>query len=107
MGNVGIGTNAPLTPLTVDNSGTTGTLAGTQALFRDNGAGNAIIALQTKGVRVAWYGLDRSTSTMYWNNDGTGAANALSNAKMVLNSSGNFGLGTTTPGGALTLYGSS
>jgi hypothetical protein len=44
---------------------------------------------------------------MYWNNDGTGGGNALSNARMVLTSTGNFGLGTTTPRGALTLYGAS
>ena len=104
-GFLGIGTTSPITTLTVENRGITGSAAGAQAIFRDTGTGNAIIGLQTKGVRSGWFGLDRSSSTMYWNNDGTGGGNALSNARMVLTSTGNFGLGTTTPGGALTLYG--
>jgi hypothetical protein len=106
-GFLGIGTTSPITTLTVENRGITGSTAGAQAIFRDSGTGNAIIGLQTKGVRSGWFGLDRSSSTMYWNNDGTGGGNALSNARMVLTSTGNFGLGTTTPGGALTLYGAS
>jgi hypothetical protein len=106
-GFLGIGTTSPITTLTVENRGITGSTAGAQAIFRDSGTGNAIIGLQTKGVRSGWFGLDRSSSTMYWNNDGTGGGNALSNARMVLTSTGNFGLGTTTPRGALTLYGAS
>ncbi len=100
-GFVGIGTSSPSTHLTVEGSGITGASNSAQAVFRDSGSGNAIIGLQTQGIRVGWMGMDRATSTMYWANDGTGGGNALSNAKMVLNSSGYVGIGVTAPSSPL------
>ncbi len=106
-GFVGIGTSTPNAKLTVESSGTSGSTAGSQAIFRDSGSGNAIIGLQTQGIRVGWIGMDRTSSTMYWANDGTGGGNALANANMVLTSAGNVGIGLTTPSSPLHVSSSS
>ena len=100
-GNVGIGTSTPGTKLDV-----VGDIRTNVALISDNPFGSAYAAFshRNQGNSVGYALLQHSAGTTYLNarSGSSGIRFRISNAdKMVLASSGNFGIGTTIPGAKL------
>ena len=128
-GNVGIGVTSPNNKLEVDGTiafskngtsgnrwllieGADGTYAGTmniQAGFGSNAAGGAIKLYAHQHATYpgsTWIGRSAGAAgNIMFGNGGTGPASANS-IQMAINSSGNVGIGTDTPGEKLHVYGS-
>ena len=97
-GNVGIGTNAPTTHLSVTNSGFSNTsTTGIPAIRTEGNYGGAIGLLDTK--EAGWYAQDNGDTLYQYVGRASGTA---PNASIVMTykSSGNIGIGTTNPTGA-------
>jgi hypothetical protein len=95
-GNVGIGTSSPLAKLDVSST----TLSEIRATISSVGAGNvARLALKSPVASYAWYVADNTNALVLYDYNAT-------TERMRIDSSGNVGIGTSSPTQRLTVIGS-
>ena len=106
---VGIGTATPGEKLDVDgNIRVRGVSATKQGVIHNSGSYFSLVSTgdtsDTTGARI-WLGNNSSANAYYQNASSHYFRDLSSSIKMTLDSSGNIGIGTTSPGSTLELYG--
>ncbi|KKQ69771.1 MAG: Cell wall surface anchor family protein, partial [Candidatus Shapirobacteria bacterium GW2011_GWE2_38_30] len=100
VGNVGIGTTNPTSPLSTYVNSTS--VVNTGVLIEQDGTGDAAMTFLLTGTQNWSLGIDNSNSDVFQISNG---ANLANNAYLSITTAGNVGIGTTAPTAKLEIFG--